>query len=213
MDLKDRNHNFTVRSESYHAYFHLVCSGRNFQVNSLNCNLILIFKCLLHNFHCFQTEEEKSKLSCWYERSLNPYWYIGPLKFESLNQDPPIRRVYDFFGEKVMNLLKSHAHLNMEQSGVSIGDGQGGSKLSPVRTSTEAHLSDKRLRCLIRLTKRLELLTGYRIYPPTASSSYLVACYSSSHHYDPHTDPVSFKSFSRKKKQQLRSTNVLILAV
>ncbi|CAG7728742.1 unnamed protein product [Allacma fusca] len=62
----------------------------------------------------FQTEEEKSKLFCWYEREVHPSYKISPVKAEWLSLRPKADVVYfhDIISDRLMNSLINFTYEN-----------------------------------------------------------------------------------------------------
>ena len=54
----------------------------------------------LCNGENFQSEAYRSSLYCWYEREVNPYFYINPLKAELLNHKPYLVQIYEFISDR-----------------------------------------------------------------------------------------------------------------
>ena len=53
-----------------------------------------------------QTEEEKSRLFCWFEWSTHPFYLIGPLRMEFESRDPEIIRIYNVTTDAEVAQLK-----------------------------------------------------------------------------------------------------------
>lgn len=162
-----------------------------------------------------QTEEEKSRLHCYYETKKHPYLKIAPNKVELLNEYPRVVQIYDILGPHTIEAVIKKAAPSLTRSLVVnvkdpkvepclliiallitlVCDSQL-SDVSDVRTSMQTWIYDgdhRHAEFLDRISRQIEYITGLNVRNlrgGRAAEAYQIASYRTSHHYDEHLDAV-----------------------
>lgn len=58
----------------------------------------------------------KSKLICWLDSVINPYFTISPLKMELLNEEPLLIQIYDVISDNWINELRKTAMPSLQRA-------------------------------------------------------------------------------------------------
>lgn len=142
----------------------------------------------LCNGHNFQTKEDKTKLRCWLERDLHPYFKINPLKMELMHETPSLVQIHDFIGEHWIQVLKRTANPTLKRPPPRKDE-----ETTP-RTAIYAWLSDEEIE-EIDLIKKIESLTSINVATQKASDRLQIAAYTFGGHVGLHVDSLDKNAY------------------
>ena len=132
-----------------------------------------------------QSDMERSKLFCWYEHQINPYFRIGPLQLELLTMHPKTEVViyHNLLGPTDLAFLRNDSGREFKIS-TSLAWFETNSK---VRLSATATLSVQNSRQVQHILKLANRATGLS----TLRRPLQIHSYQPGGHYSVHTDSVS----------------------
>ncbi|ODM89752.1 Prolyl 4-hydroxylase subunit alpha-1 [Orchesella cincta] len=133
----------------------------------------------------FQPIEIRSKMKCFFERQLHPYFILNPLKVEQLSEYPLILQLYD-----VLNSKDIEEHYDVRRPFMQIAGFLNVTDVRLVtRYRTAAGGSLPSVPFTERIHKKSEMLTGLAL--GKEYDGLLVAEYTYGRYYSPHKDPLS----------------------
>jgi hypothetical protein len=145
---------------------------------------------------CFQSEKEKSKLYCWYERKKDLAWLINPLKVEVYSWEPFLVQFYDVIGNKTIDFLKESAIPIIHRATTLRSQNDNDTAFnyeSMYRTSSSTSMYEFRsdLQPLDRMIGRITQLAVSNVGDPAfASEQWQVSSYAFGGEFGPHNDAV-----------------------
>ncbi|ODM92555.1 Prolyl 4-hydroxylase subunit alpha-1 [Orchesella cincta] len=133
----------------------------------------------------FQPMEIRSKMKCFFERKLHPYFILNPVKVEQLSEYPYIVQMYDVLNSKDIEEHYEVRRPFMQLAGVvGITDVR---LLTKYRTSASGSLPKNPF--TDRIHKKSEMLTGLTL--ETDSEGLQVGEYTYGRYFGPHKDPLN----------------------
>ena len=150
---------------------------------------------MIHFDFIGQSPAEKSKLFCWHETKVHPYWKIGPLRAEflSLHDKAEVVQYHDILTATAVAFLRNGTNRKQHVAEVNQGTVVKGNKYvikSDSRLSTISWLPLNRSTETIRFANLVKRVTGLDVLGH-AQSILQMATYGPGGHYDVHTDSVS----------------------
>lgn len=133
------------------------------------------------NGYLQKTPQEKRHLHCHYSHKNLPYYFLGPLKMELLNQDPFVAQYYDVIYENEIRQILQAVEDSIERS--SIGSNND-SYIDEVRISKNSWLDYDAI-FMQRISQRLQYITGLSM---DNSEEMQVANYGIGGYYGTHYD-------------------------
>ncbi|XP_021954740.2 prolyl 4-hydroxylase subunit alpha-1 isoform X2 [Folsomia candida] len=128
----------------------------------------------------------EAQLKCRMKNDGSPYLIVSPLKIEEESHDPYIVIVHDFITEKQADAL---VELGKPKLRMSLHQNKNGTfTKSSVRTSKSAWIKDWEDKLMIKITRRVELVSGLKAFQPKEAEDYQIANYGLGGLYVPHTD-------------------------
>ncbi|XP_078601668.1 prolyl 4-hydroxylase subunit alpha-3-like isoform X1 [Branchiostoma floridae x Branchiostoma japonicum] len=115
-------------------------------------------------------------LTCRYIRP-SPYFYLSPIKMEVLHETSPLVALYhDVITDKQTAFMKDMALDKLKRSPVLANDGSadGGNVLSTARVSETGWLFDSEHPAIVKLSRRVEHITGLNTNCPSAEAFQVV---------------------------------------
>ena len=92
-----------------------------------------------------------------------PYLRLGPFKLEHLNTESNyVAQVHDIISDAEMNWMKEKAQSNLKATPYLVNNIQ--QESSNLRSSKVHYESERRLRLIRRVSERLELATGFKVF-------------------------------------------------
>jgi len=147
------------------------------------------------------SEAVRSGMKCRYEDRGQPYLRLMPVKMEQFSAEPALYSFHDIISDAEIEAVKQLAIPLFARSMVQ-GEKGSSHKVSSVRTSKTAWLTDDLDPLLARLSRRIQLITGLETAQSKSAAELLqVANYGIGGHYLPHHDYL----MREKSDQELES--------
>lgn len=134
------------------------------------------------------SEAVRRRMKCWYDHRGQPYLRLQPVKVEQHSVEPLLFTFHDIISDDEIQSVKELALPLFERSLVQAQMGAG-HQVSNVRTSKTAWLDENLDPILMRLSRRIHMVTGLETDPAKEAAEMLqVANYGIGGHYSPHHD-------------------------
>ncbi len=154
-----------------------------------------------------QTEKERAKLVCWFDRTSDLAWLINPQKIEVHNWEPYLIEIHDAIGGRMLSFLRKNSVPNMERAvNVNYADNRSifGYNVNSFRTAyTTAVVERNEVETMITqaLDRKIGRMIGLEVSNVgdpslSASETLQVSAYAFGGKVAPHLDAVSWGSMS-----------------
>lgn len=119
---------------------------------------------LCHGFQ-LKSPREQRKLRCYLDPSQHPTFLLAPLKVEQLSKSPRILQFHEILSDsEIQSALEAFQSTRMQPQFTWAFPDEEGTREPPARTGAQASLGIHKTKQLMRIAKKVQLITGLRVF-------------------------------------------------